>query len=67
MHLRKATLDDVELLQYWDTKPHVIASTGEDDWFDWPAELASDPTWREMLISEAEGQRFHCDKTCVFV
>lgn len=56
MHLRKATLDDVELLQYWDTKPHVIAASGEDDWFDWPAELAADPPWREMLIAEAEGR-----------
>ena len=56
MHLRKATLADVELLQYWDTKPHVRASSGEDDWWDWPAELATDPGWRELLIAEAENR-----------
>ena len=56
MHLRKATLADVDLLRYWDDKPHVRASTGDDDWWDWPAELATDPDWREILIAEAEGR-----------
>ncbi len=53
MHLRKAALDDVEQLQYWDSKPHVVASTGDDDWFDWPVELARDP-----LITNKRAQKF---------
>ena len=56
MFLRKAILDDVPLLQFWDGKPHVRAAGGDDDWFDWPAELAVDPPWREMLIAEHEGR-----------
>ncbi|MEM7427943.1 MAG: GNAT family N-acetyltransferase [Pseudomonadota bacterium] len=56
MLMRKATLDDLALLQYWDGKPHVISAGGDGDWFDWPKELAVDPPWREMLIAESEGR-----------
>ncbi len=56
MKLQNATFDDVELLHYWDTRPHVFEAGGDDDWFDWPKELASDPPWREMLISEQNGR-----------
>ena len=56
MQLRPATLDDLALLQHWDTQPHVAESGGEDDWFDWPAELAHDPEWREQLIAELDGR-----------
>ncbi len=54
MRLRKATLADLELLQYWDTKPHVLEAGGDDDWYDWPVELAQDPPWRAFLIAEVE-------------
>lgn len=56
MHLRKATLADLALLQYWDTKPHVLAAGGADDWYDWPVELARDPPWRDFLIAEDRGR-----------
>lgn len=56
MRLRKATVADLALLQYWDTKPHVLEAGGEDDWYDWPVELAQDPPWRELLIAEVDGR-----------
>lgn len=56
LQLRSATLADLCLLQYWDTKPHVIAAGGDDDWYDWPAELAEDPEWRDFLIAELDGR-----------
>ena len=53
MILRHATTADAGLLEYWDTKPHVIASTSEDDFYEsWSAELARDVAWREFLIGE---------------
>lgn len=51
MNLRPATLADLELLQYWDEQPHVIASDPNDDW-DWEVELERTPDWREQLIAE---------------
>ena len=56
MQLRPATLDDLALLQHWDTQPHVAAIGGEDDWFDWLTELAQSPEWREQLIAEVDGR-----------
>lgn len=56
MRLRAATLADVPLLQYWDSKPHVLDAGGGDDWFDWTVELAQHPPWREMLIAEVDGR-----------
>lgn len=56
MQLRPATLDDLALLQHWDAQPHVAESGGDDDWFDWPIELAQSPEWREQLIAELGGR-----------
>jgi aminoglycoside 6'-N-acetyltransferase len=56
MHLRRATRADLALLKNWDTKPHVVAATGEDAAFDWEGELGRDPDWREMLIAEQDGR-----------
>ena len=56
MILRWAKPSDLEILQYWDRKPHVIAAGGEDDGFDWPAELSRRPAWRELLIAEDAGR-----------
>ena len=39
MKLRRATLADVDVLEYWDTQPHVIAAGGAWDEFDWATEL----------------------------
>ncbi len=52
IELRKATLDDVRILEYWDTKPHVIAASGDDDRTDWPAALAMSSPYQEYLIAE---------------
>jgi aminoglycoside 6'-N-acetyltransferase len=56
MKLRPATIADPELLKHWDEQPHVQAASGNDDWFDWEAELQQDPTWRELLIAEVDGR-----------
>jgi aminoglycoside 6'-N-acetyltransferase len=56
MHLRRATRADLALLTSWNTKPHVVAATGEDGAFDWEGELGRDPAWREMLIAEVDGR-----------
>lgn len=56
--VRPATLADVPLLEHWDTQPHVIAATGDDDVLDWPAELARDPSWAWTLIGEEDGRPF---------
>lgn len=51
IRLRPATLADLELLRYWDTQPHVLAASPNDDWA-WETELARSPDWREQLIAE---------------
>ena len=55
MILRPATIEDLELLNYWDTKTHVIASDPDDDW-SWEVELLQNPIWREQLIAELDGR-----------
>lgn len=55
MHLRPATLADLELLQRWDEQPHVVDSDPNDDW-GWEQELARSPAWREQLIAEVDGR-----------
>tara|TARA_R110002073_G_scaffold105839_7_gene239236 strand:- start:2433 stop:2942 length:510 start_codon:yes stop_codon:yes gene_type:complete len=54
--LRPATLDDVALLTYWDSKPHVIACTGADDAANWAEEIAGQGSWYDALIAEAAGR-----------
>lgn len=54
MQLRPATIEDLELLKYWDEQPHVIAADPNDDW-QWESELSHNPDWREQLISELDG------------
>ncbi|TRX52025.1 acetyltransferase [Fulvivirga sp. M361] len=51
--LRQATIQDLDLLSYWDEQPHVIASDPDDDW-DWDVELRRYPSWREQLVAELE-------------
>lgn len=54
IHLRKATIQDLDVLQLWDTQEHVIASDPNDEW-DWEYELSRDPDWREQLMAEHNG------------
>ena len=53
--LRPATIDDLELVEYWDTKQHVIDSDPDDEW-NWKKELKRTPEWREQLIAELAGE-----------
>lgn len=53
--LRKATISDLPVLQYWDTQTHVIESDPNDDW-NWEEELGRDVPWREMLMAEVQGR-----------
>lgn len=52
--LRPATLNDLKLLAYWDTKQHVIDCDPDTEW-NWEIELARDPKWREQLVAELDG------------
>jgi aminoglycoside 6'-N-acetyltransferase len=56
LKLRPATLADLPLLRRWDTQPHVMAATGDDDFFDWETELPRSVDWRELLIAELDGR-----------
>lgn len=53
--LRNATIKDLELLKYWDTKQHVIDCDPNGDW-NWETELSLNPVWREQLIAELENR-----------
>ena len=53
---RKATIKDLDLLDYWDTKQHVIDSDPDDDEWDWEDELPMDYDWREILMAELNGK-----------
>lgn len=51
IRLRTATINDLELLKYWDTKQHVIDCDPDDDW-DWETELNINPEWRQQYVAE---------------
>ena len=55
IQLRPCTASDLDLLRYWDTQPHVIASDPNDDW-EWEIELKRTPHWREQLIALIDGR-----------
>lgn len=54
--LRPATVDDIPLLDAWDTRPHVIAASGNDDLRDWAEEIVHADAWTEHLIAEEDGR-----------
>lgn len=49
--LRPATINDLQLVKYWDTKQHVIDCDPDDEW-NWEMELSRNPEWREQLVAE---------------
>lgn len=50
-------LEDVDDVERWDEDPDVMASTGDDAWYDWPVELArGELSWREFLVAEEDGR-----------
>jgi aminoglycoside 6'-N-acetyltransferase len=54
IRLRPATPADIDLLSCWDTQPHVVAATGDDDVADWAEDIAlADDTWA-IWIAEAD-------------
>lgn len=53
--LRDATINDLELLEYWDEQQHVIDSDPNDDW-NWATELQRHLPWRRQLIAELDGR-----------
>jgi aminoglycoside 6'-N-acetyltransferase len=59
IQLRKANLNDLLLLKYWDSKPHVLFATGndkpeEDKWLEEQLKKPSDFVW--IFIAELEGR-----------
>ena len=55
IQLRPATLNDLEVLKYWDTKQHVIDCDPDSDW-NWDLELRRHPEWRALLIAELKAE-----------
>ena len=48
IRLRHASIHDLELVKYWDTKQHVIDCDPDEEW-DWEQELGRDTEWREQF------------------
>lgn len=55
IRLREATINDLEILHYWDQQAHIIDSDPNDDW-NWEYELTRSPEWRMQLLAENNGQ-----------
>ncbi|MFV1885447.1 MAG: GNAT family N-acetyltransferase [Balneola sp.] len=47
---RKATLNDIDLLEFWDEQPHVMASDPNSDW-EWDDDLSNESPFVENLIT----------------
>lgn len=56
MQLRPATPDDLQILNVWNEKAHVIAASPTDGGLDWAYELPRTVSWREILIGEIQGR-----------
>ncbi|MXN65835.1 GNAT family N-acetyltransferase [Stappia sp. GBMRC 2046] len=56
MILRPATMTDVPMLRYWDTKAHVREGLGANHDGNWEAELQNDADWGECMIAEEKGR-----------
>lgn len=71
LHLRRATLDDVPVLERWDTDPDVIAATTDDDAterafgdLDWREELGQDSDVSYYLIAEVHDRPVGAMQIC---
>lgn len=72
VRLRRATVDDVPLLERWDTDPDVISATSDDDeierafgGLDWRAEIASSSeSSYYYLIAEVDGRPIGAMQIC---
>ena len=56
--MRPASLSDAAYLHAWDQLPHIKKLYGDDEWWDWPVELACVEEWRDMYIAEHDGTAF---------
>lgn len=54
INLRRAKIEDIELLRHWEKQPHVVES-GVEDW-DWENQIGISHDWRESLIAELDGR-----------
>ena len=71
LRLRRATLDDVPVLEGWDIDPDVIAATTDDGaterafgGLDWREELAQDSDASYHLIAEVDGRPVGAMQIC---
>lgn len=55
IHLRRATIDDLQLLESWMTREHVKSAVPDLDW-KWKEELSEEVEWREQLIAELDSR-----------
>jgi aminoglycoside 6'-N-acetyltransferase len=71
LRLRRATLDDVPVLERWDADPDVIAATTDDDTterafggLEWREELGQDSDVSYHLIAEVDGRPVGAMQVC---
>jgi aminoglycoside 6'-N-acetyltransferase len=71
LRLRRATLDDVPVLEQWDADPDVIAATTDDDTserafggLDWREELSHDSDASSHLIADIDGRPVGAMQIC---
>lgn len=55
VELRTASMEDLEVLNLWNSKPHVIAAAPNEDWA-WETELGSSYDWQEILMAQIDGR-----------
>ncbi len=54
LKLRTANINDLSVLEFWQTQPHVTENVPDDEDWNWKEELTKFPEWREMLIAEVD-------------
>jgi aminoglycoside 6'-N-acetyltransferase len=71
LQLRRATLDDVPVLERWDTDPDVISATTDDEdierafgGLDWREQIAGDSDVSFHLIAEVDGRPVGAMQIC---
>ena len=52
--LRRASRTDIPTLERWDSAPHVVAVSGDDEPWEWEREI--DVPWQEVWIAEVGGR-----------